>query len=332
MLIVLDGFDQQHLTFKFLWRFCDKLGRTCTAVEQLGFHTIFHQNNPHSLLCLLGATKFPLKGNLIDRLTPQWTPFPLSLPSLPWFPFPTFLELSLTHLQHHCWVKSANTWFTKERLWVAAVGKKLRFLELTLFYRFTQQRKHAGSWQSLIGGANSWHCCHILVLTWGAPTTWYLSLSSFLSRLVFHPSHCGVFQLWKGKQNIGEAHTHMGGLSEKSVVAEQLLALVRPPQPTHAPALLLLLLLLNSATQKLHHLPLESSLPSSRREWEMQLKFDELVWEGFCRNGYEEALVGQVGGGLACLDGDGAQTGFTDRCPKHLLTTPGSTLITRGVL
>ena len=128
----------------------------------------------------------------------------------------------------------------------------------------------------------------------------------------------------------GSAHTHMGGLSEKSVVAEQLLALVRPPQPTHAPALLLLLLL-NSATQKLHHLPLESSLPSSRREWEMQLKFDELVWEGFCRNGYEEALVGQVGGGLACLDGDGAQTGFTDRCPKHLLTTPGSTLITRDV-
>ena len=128
----------------------------------------------------------------------------------------------------------------------------------------------------------------------------------------------------------GSAHTHMGGLSEKSVVAEQLLALVRPPQPTHAPALLLLLLL-NSATQKLHHLPLESSLPSSRREWEMQLKFDELVWEGFCRNGYEEALVGQVGGGLACLDGDGAQTGFTDRCPKHLLTTPGSMLITRDV-
>ena len=52
MLIVLDGFDQQHLTFMFLWRFCDKLGRTCTADEQLGFHTIFHQNTPsHSFAC-----------------------------------------------------------------------------------------------------------------------------------------------------------------------------------------------------------------------------------------------------------------------------------------
>ena len=99
-----------------------------------------------------------------------------------------------------------------------------------------------------------------------------MSLSSFLSTAVFHISNSGVSQLWRFTS--GEAH--MGGWS---VMAKQLLALVRPPEPTHAPALLLLLL--NCATQKLHRLPLESSLPSSRKDWKMQLRFDELVREGF---------------------------------------------------
>ena len=122
MLIVLDGFDQQHLTFKFLWRFCDKLGRTCTAVEQLGFHTIFHQNTPtHSFAC------WELQNSLWKKiLLTDWhhsgLPFHSRCPHCLGSPS----QHSLNYLWL-TWVKSANTWFTKERLWVAAVGKNLDF-------------------------------------------------------------------------------------------------------------------------------------------------------------------------------------------------------------
>ena len=124
------------------------------------------------------------------------------------------------------------------------------------------------------------------------------------------------------KQNIGDAH--MVGWSEGGVVAaQQLLALVRPSQhtpPRH--------LLCSAPTQKLHHQPLESSLPSTRKEWKRQLRFDELVWEGFQQRGYEEASGGQVGGGWVCLlawlVGDGGRsklvslTAARSICSQHL--------------
>ena len=101
----------------------------------------------------------------------------------------------------------------------------------------------------------------------------HTSLSSTLSRVVTLQSHCGVSQCWKGKHNVGEASTHMVGLSEGSVMAAQLLALARTGSRANrrprAPQL---------NTQKLHqHQPLESSLPSPRKLWKRQLRFDELV-------------------------------------------------------
>ena len=148
-----------------------------------------------------------------------------------------------------------------------------------------------------------------------------------LSSILFLQSHCGVSQRWKTKSTmlVSRAHTHMGGFSEGSVVAQQLLArtATRANRRPRAPQLKPKNCISNNLWRALSPPQERGGRGSSGLKSWFRRGFDRKV-------GMRRDWVGRWVVVLAWLDC--RQTGFTDRCLKHLLTTPGSTLIIRDVL
>ena len=127
------------------------------------------------------------------------------------------------------------------------------------------------------------------------------------------------------EHNVGVASTtHMVGFSEGSVVAQQLLArtATRANRRPRAPQLKPKNCISNNLWRALSPPQERGGRGSSGLKSWFRRGFDRKV-------GMRRDWVGRwvVLGWLDCR-----QTGFTDRCLKHLLTTPGSTLIIRDVL
>ena len=131
--------------------FVNVFQRICTADGHWGIGPIFHLN---ALLVATAKTyafreqiffteclHAGLPSHITEQSSCPHNPQLCLTTSVP--TSPTFLELSLTHLgaSLHWWVRSDNTWFTKERLWVQQLLMKkssVRFLQLA-FYTFNSE-------------------------------------------------------------------------------------------------------------------------------------------------------------------------------------------------